>query len=305
MNIVDQFLSKVGKQTLLTSKAMMNGFLHKEEAEELERLRAIDFEIDMQALSFWERHAQGGMFRSKFDITGVNRVASTELLKFVNRLTEIEIKYEISSIESDLSRWSEIIGVLNTAVDEFGVAKEEVNALMYFYFVSGNRLTVHPTAPSVPRATIPTFISEPEDESDENIQVKFECDDGVILSSSTIVKELLDIYLVDLDHWRSENPQSRPDIMGLHRILKDFLSNPSQTNLINNAAIVFNPNTIKQIAKANFSTTSIGLLDGVREVTIVEIDRGVERHGFIDYRLLLVSMFITQVRFALENEVEK
>ena len=96
MNVVDQFLSKVGKQTLLTSKAMMNGFLPKEEAEELERLRAIDFEIDMQALSFWERHNQAGIFRSKFDINGVNRIASPELLNFVNRLTEIEIKYEIS-----------------------------------------------------------------------------------------------------------------------------------------------------------------------------------------------------------------
>ena len=167
MNVVDQFLSKVGKQTLLTSKAMINGFLPKEEAEELERLRAIDFEIDMQALSFWERHNQAGIFRSKFDINGVNRIASPELLNFVNRLTEIEIKYEISSIESDLSRWSEIIGVLNTAVDEFGVTKEEVNALMYFYFVSSNRLTVHPTTPSVPRATIPTFISEQHEQKNK------------------------------------------------------------------------------------------------------------------------------------------
>lgn len=271
MNVVDQFLSKVGKQTLLTSKAMMNGFLPKEEAEELERLRAIDFEIDMQALSFWERHAQGGMFRSKFDITGVNRVASTELLKFVNQFTEIEIKYEISSIEADLSRWSEIITVLNTAEEEFGVTKEEVNAFMYYFFVVGNRLTIHPTAPSVLRATIPTFISGFED-----------------------IRETRNVEAIKNDSTNS-----------FSEILDSFLTEASPTKLIEKAAAIFNSENIIQLAKASGKVEDLKGLDAVREAIIENIDDAVEVYGFIDYRLLLVSMFITQVRFALENEVEK
>lgn len=299
MNVVDQFLSKVGKQTLLTSKAMMNGFLLKEEAEELERLQAIDFEIDMQALSLWERHAQGGMFRSKFDINGVNRIASPELLNFVNRLTEIEIKYEISSIESDLSRWSEIIGVLNTAVDEFGVTKEEVNALMYFYFVSGNRLTVHPTAPSVPRATIPTFISEQHEHQNNDELTKF-------MSNKQVFTMIEDVLEADHKSWNAEHENHEANKHNeLQTIIYKFLRVNSQTRLIEFASNIFTPQSIKDIAARSFTNFAIGLLDGVRENIIDEIDKGVKDNGFIDYRLLLVSMFITQVRFALENEVEK
>lgn len=299
MNVVDQFLSKVGKQTLLTSKAMMNGFLPKEEAEELERLRAIDFEIDIQALSLWERHAQGGMFRSKFDINGVNRIASPELLNFVNRLTEIEIKYEISSIESDLSRWSEIIGVLNTAVDEFGVTKEEVNALMYFYFVSSNRLTVHPTAPSVLRATIPTFISEQHEHQNNDELTKFMLNNQVF----TMIEDVLE---ADRKSWNTEHENHEANKHNeLQTIIYKFLRVNSQTKLIEFASNIFTPQSIKDIADRSFTNFAIGLLDGVRENIIDEIDKGVKDNGFIDYRLLLVSMFITQVRFALENEVEK
>ena len=231
MNVVDQFLSKVGKQTLLTSKAMMNGFLPKEEAEELERLRAIDFEIDMQALSFWERHNQAGIFRSKFDINGVNRIASPELLNFVNRLTEIEIKYEISSIESDLSRWSEIIEVLNTAVDEFGLTKEEVNALMYFYFVSNSRLTVHPTAPSVPRATIPTFISEQHEHQNNDELTKFMLNNQVF----TMIEDVLE---ADRKSWNTKHENHEANKHNeLQTIIYKFLRVNSQTKLIEFASI--------------------------------------------------------------------
>lgn len=299
MNAVDQFLSKVGKQTLLISKAMMNGFLPKEAAEELESLRAIDFEIDMQALSLWERHVQGGMFRSKFDIVGVNRIVSAELLEFVNRLTEIEIKYEISSIESDLSRWSEIIGVLNTAVDEFGVTKEEVNALMYFYFVSGNRLTVHPTAPSVPRATIPTFISEQHEHQNNDELTKF-------MSNKQVFTMIEDVLEADHKSWNAEHENHEANKHNeLQTIIYKFLRVNSQTRLIEFASNIFTPQSIKDIAARSFTNFAIGLLDGVRENIIDEIDKGVKDNSFIDYRLLLVSMFITQVRFALENEVEK
>lgn len=299
MNVVDQFLSKVGKQTLLTSKAMMNGFLPKEEAEELERLRAIDFEIDMQALSFWERHNQGGVFRSKLDIAGFNLTASAGLLELVNRLTEIEIKYEISSIESDLSRWSEIIGVLNTAVDEFGVTKEEVNALMYFYFLSGNRLTIFPTAPSVPRATIPTFISEQYEHQNNDELTKFMLNNQIF----TMVEDVLE---ADRKSWntRHENHEANKH-NELQTIIYKFLQVNSQTKLIEFASNIFTPQSIRDIAARSFTNFAIGLLDGVRENIIDEIDKGVKDNGFIDYRLLLVSMFITQVRFALEDEVEK
>ena len=299
MNVVDQFLSKVGKQTLLTSKAMMNGFLLKEEAEELERLRAIDFEIDMQALSLWERHAQGGMFRSKFDIAGVNRIASAELLEFVNRLTEIEIKYEISSIESDLSRWSEIIGVLNTAVDEFGVTKEEVNALMYFYFVSGNRLTIYPTAPSVLCATIPTFISEQHEHQNNDELTEF-------MTNKQVFTMIEDVLEADRKSWNAEHENHEANKHNeLQTIIYKFLRINSQTKLLEFASNIFTAQSIKDIANRSFTNFAISLLDGVRENIIDEIDEGVKDNGFIDYRLLLVSMFITQVRFALENEVEK
>ncbi len=300
MNVVDQFLSKAGKQTLLTSKAMMNGFLSKEEAEELERLRAIDFEIDMQALSLWERHAQGGMYRSKFDIVGVNQIVSAELLEFLNRLTEIEIKYEISSIESDLSRWSEIIGVLNTAVDEFGVTKEEVNALMYFYFISGNRFTIHPTAPSVLRAAIPTFISEQDGEhQNHNELTKFMLGQQVILNIN-------DVLEADKKSWNAEHENHEANKHNeLQTIIYKFLRVNSQTKLLEFASNIFTSQSIKDIAARSFTNFAIGLLDGVRENIIDEIDKGVKDNGFIDYRLLLVSMFITQIRFGLENEVEK
>ena len=271
MNVVDQFLSKVGKQTLLTSKAMMNGFLPKEEAEELERLRAIHFEIDMQALSFWERHNQAGIFRSKFDVSGVNRIASPELLNFVNRLIEIEIKYEISSIKSDLSRWSEIIGVLNTAEEEFGVTKEEVNAFMYYFFVVSSRLTIHPTAPLVLRVTIPTFISGFED-----------------------IEETRNVEAIKND---STDPFSE--------ILDSFLTEVSPTKLIQKAAAIFNSENIIQLAKASGKVENLKGLDAVRDAVIETIDAAVKVYGFIDYRLLLISMFITQIRFALESEVEK
>lgn len=299
MNVVDQFLSKVGKQTLLTSKAMMNGFLSKEEAEELERLRTIDFEIDMQALSLWERHAQGGMFRSKFGISGANRIASAELLEFLNRLTEIEIKYEISSIESDLSRWSEIIEVLNTAVDKFGVTKEEVNALMYFYFKSGNRLTVHPTAPSVPRATIPTFISEQHEHQNNDELTKF-------MSNKQVFTIIEDVLEADRKSWNAKHENHEANKHNeLQTIIYKFLRINSQTKLLEFASNIFTAQSIKDIANRSFTNFAISLLDGVRENIIDEIEEGVKDNGFIDYRLLLVSMFITQVRFALENEVEK
>lgn len=271
MNVVDQFLGKVGKQTLLTSKAMMNGFLPKEEVEELERLRAIDLEIDMQALSFWERHNQGGVFRTPYETNGFNRKTSTELLKLANRFTEIEIKYEISSIEADLSRWSKIIAVLNTAEEEFGVTKEEVNAFMYYFFVVGSRLTIHPTAPSVLRATIPTFISGFED-----------------------IKETRNVEAIKND---STDPFSE--------ILDSFLTEVSPTKLIEKAAAIFNSENIIQLAKASGKVEDLKGLDAVREAIIENIDDIVKVYGFIDYRLLLISMFITQIRFALENEVEK
>lgn len=299
MNVVDQFLSKVGKQTLLTSKAMMNGFLPKEEAEELERLRAIDFEIDIQALSFWERHAQGGIFRGRFEFSNINLITSTEFMKFISQLVEIEIKYEISSIESDLSRWSEIIGVLNTAVDEFGVTKEEVNALMYFYFVSSNRLTVHPTAPSVLRATIPTFISEQHEHQNNDELTKFMLNNQVF----TMIEDVLE---ADRKSWNTEHENHEANKHNeLQTIIYKFLRVNSQTKLIEFASNIFTPQSIKDIAARSFTNFAIGLLDGVRENIIDEIDKGVKDNGFIDYRLLLVSMFITQVRFALENEVEK
>ena len=63
--------------------------------------------------------------------------------------------------------------------------------------------------------------------------------------------------------------------------------------------------SIKDIANRSFTNFAISLLDGVRENIIDEIDEGVKDNGFIDYRLLLVSMFNTQIRFGLENEVEK
>ena len=278
MNVVDQFLSKVGKQTLLTSKAMMNGFLPKEAAEELERLRAIDFEIDMQALSFWERYNQAGIFRSKFDINGVNRIASPELLNSVNRLTEIEIKYEISSIESDLSRWSEIIEVLNTAVDEFGLTKEEVNALMYFYFVSNSRLTVHPTAPSVPRATIPTFISEQHEHQNNDELTKFMLNNQVF----TMIEDVLE---ADRKSWNTKHENHEANKHNeLQTIIYKFLRVNSQTKLIEFASNIFTPQSIKDIAARSFTNFAIGLLDGVRENIIDEIDEGVKDNGFIDYR---------------------
>ena len=79
----------------------------------------------------------------------------------------------------------------------------------------------------------------------------------------------------------------------------------SQTKLLEFASNIFTSQSIKDIAARSFTNFAIGLLDGVRENIIDEIDKGVKDNGFIDYRLLLVSMFITQVRFALENEVEK
>ena len=299
MNVVDQFLSKVGKQTLLTSKAMMSGFLSKEEAEELERLRAIDFGIDMQVLNSWGRCSQSGMFRSKLDINGVNLTASAGLLELANRLAEIEIKYEISSIESDLSRWSEIIGVLNTAVDEFNITKEEVNALMYFYFVLSNRLTIYPTAPSVLRATIPTFISEQHEHQNNDELTKFVLNKQVFI----MIEDVLD---ADRNSWNAEHENHEANKHNeLQTIIYKFLRINSQTKLIEFASNIFTPQSIKDIAARSFTNFAIGLLDGVRENIIDEIDKGVKDNGFIDYRLLLVSMFITQVRFALENEVEK
>ena len=299
MNVVDQFLSKVGKQTLLTSKAMMSGFLSKEEAEELERLRAIDFGIDMQVLNSWGRCSQSGMFRSKLDINGVNLTASAGLLELANRLAEIEIKYEISSIESDLSRWSEIIGVLNTAVDEFNITKEEVNALMYFYFVLSNRLTIYPTAPSVLRATIPTFISEQHEHQNNDELTKFVLNKQVFI----MIEDVLD---ADRNSWNAEHENHEANKHNeLQTIIYKFLRINSQTKLIEFASNIFTPQSIKDIAARSFTNFAIGLLDGVRENIIDEIDKEVKDNGFIDYRLLLVSMFITQVRFALENEVEK
>ena len=299
MNVVDQFLGKVGKQTLLTSKAMMNGFLPKEEAKELERLRAIDLEIDIQALSFWERRNQGGVFHTRYETSDVNRITSTELLKLANRFTEIEIKYEISSIEADLSRWSEIITVLNTAEEEFGVTKEEVNAFMYYFFVVGNRLTVHPTAPSVLRATIPTFISEQHEHQNNDELTKFMLNKQVF----TMVEDVLE---ADRKSWNAKHENHEANKHNeLQTIIYKFLRANSQTKLLEFASNIFTSQSIKDIAARSFTNFAIGLLDGVRENIIDEIDKGVKDNGFIDYRLLLVSMFITQVRFALENEVEK
>jgi hypothetical protein len=261
MNVVDQFLGKVGKQTLLTSKAMMYGYLPEEEAEELERLRAIDFEIDMQTLSMWERHAQNGYFRTMFDATGINRITTPELAKFLNALTQVEIKYEISSIDADLARWVEIITILNSAVKGYGVTQEQVNAILYYYFVVSGRLTVHPTSPSILRATIPTFISEG----------------------------------VDFSEGKDE----------LNTNINQFLNEKSQTELIGFASHVFQPSELKRVASSLFNETNIATLDKERDKIIDTIDECAKKRGFIDYRQLLVSMYLTQIRFALENEVEK
>ena len=293
MNFIDQLLMKVGKQTLLTSQAMLNGELTNDDYAELERLRGIEFTVNPSLFSMFIRKLQNASNGNASPmVSGLKN--NDDVYSLINKLSKVEEKFIVSTIYSDLSRLVEFNNIL---LSEKDISQETLNTAALMIYTKVPRFSIFPTRPLITGTIIPTFISDkPKEDTNGEDFIKF-------LLKHEVFADIDGVLEADRASWNEEHENHEPNKhKELHTIIYKFLTIEHPTKLLEFAQSVFEPQNIHDVAGRSFTSTHIGLLDGVRDNLLKTIDANIEKHGFIDYRFMLVSMFITSIRFGLDKD---
>ena len=281
MNIIDVYLDKVGKQLYLTRKAMQDGKLTEEEAKLLTELQENDLPLDKKlAFTIMDIFRSG---QTRY-ISGTNEHA--KLARSIERLAKIYAQYDTPSVYNDLKTLAELNEAILSIEEEGNLTPKQILGLIHGIYFEHVRYTIYPTHPLAPRSTIAVLLDDEE----------FNHERGQIIYS---LKEVMEM---DQDAWNKKFPNFPADKDGeLMKAFVSLLDAESFTDLIKTASELFNPIIILSLAEKSFTPEGIKGLDGVRDELMEYINTKVTCRGFLDYRLTIISLFFTQLRFSLEE----